>query len=103
VEGGLHWGGAIPGREKDALGLGIAFLKISDRVASAVRAANLRDRTSNSVPDFEATVELVYRYQAAPWLSIQPHAQYVIQPGGTRDRGNALVIGVRTNIAFYDG
>ncbi len=100
VEGGLHWGGAIPGREMDALGLGFAFMKISDHVASAVRAANLRDGTANSVPDFEATVELVYRYQAAPWLSIQPHAQYVIQPGGIKDRGDALIIGVRTNIAF---
>ena len=100
IEGGLHWRGALPGRDKDALGLGVAFIKISDRVASAVRAANRRDGTSQSVPDFEATIELVYRYQAAPWLSIQPHAQYVIQPGGTGDRGNALILGVRTNIAF---
>ena len=100
LEGGLHWGGAIPGRDNDALGLGIAFVKMSDRAASAVRAANLRDRTSFGVPDFEATVELVYRYQAAPWLSIQPHVQYVIRPGGTKDHGDALVIGVRTNFAF---
>ena len=100
LEGGLHWGGAIPGRDKDALGLGIAFVKISAHAASAVRAANLRDRTSFGVPGYEATVELVYRYQAAPWLSIQPHAQYVIHPGGTKDRGDAIVIGVRTNFAF---
>ena len=100
IEGGLHWRGALPGRDQDALGLGVAFIQISDRVASAVRAANRRDGTSDSVPDFEATIELVYRYQAAPWLSIQPHAQYVIQPGGTTDRGNALILGVRTNIAF---
>ena len=100
AEGGLHWRGAIPGRDKDALGLGVAFLKISDHVASAVCAANRRDHTSLSVPDFEATIELVYRYQAAPWLSIQPHAQYVIQPSGTKDYGNAVILGVRTNIAF---
>jgi porin len=100
VEGGLHYHGAIPGRDHDSLGLGVAFLKISDRVASAVRAANQHDHTSNSVPDFEATIELVYRYQVAPWLWVQPHAQYVIQPGGTKDYGNAFIIGVRTNIAF---
>ncbi len=100
IEGGLHWRGALPGRDQDALGLGVAFIKISDHVASAVRAANQRDHTTHSVPDFEATIELVWRYQAAPWISIQPHAQYVIQPGGTADRGNALILGVRTNLAF---
>ena len=100
VEGGLDYHGAIPGRDHDALGLGVAFLKISDQVASAVRAANRHDHTSLSVPNFEATIELVYRYQVAPWLSIQPHAQYVIQPGGTKDHDNALILGVRTNFAF---
>ena len=100
VEGGLHYHGAIPGRDHDSLGLGVAFLKISDRVASAVRAANQHDHTSNSVPDFEATIELVYRYQVAPWLWVQPHAQYVIQPGGTKDNDNAVILGVRTNLAF---
>ena len=99
-EGGLHYHGAIPGRDHDALGLGVAFIRISDQVASAVRAANRHDHTSNSVPDFEVTIEIVYRYQAAPWLSIQPHAQYVIQPGGTKDHDNALILGVRTNFAF---
>ena len=100
IEGGLHWRGAIAGRDKDAIGLGVAFIKISDQVASAVRASNRRDGTSNRVPDFEATIELVYRYQVAPWLWVQPHAQYVIQPGGTKDYDNAIIIGVRTNIAF---
>jgi hypothetical protein len=40
------------------------------------------------------------RCQVAPWLSIQPHAQYVMQPGGTDDIDNALILGIRTNIAF---
>jgi porin len=100
IEGGLHYHGAIPGRDHDALGLGIAYIRISDQVADAVNAANQRDHTSNNQPDFEATIELVYRYQVAPWFSIQPHAQYVIQPGGTKDIDNALIVGVRTNIAF---
>ena len=100
VEGGLHYRGLIPGRDDDALGLGVAYLHLSDKVAAAVNAANQRDHTSHRQPDFEATIELVYRYQAAPWLSVQPHAQYVIQPGGTPDHDNALILGVRTNIAF---
>jgi porin len=100
IEGGLYYRGAIPGRDDDALGLGVAYLHISDKVAAAVNAANQHDHTSKSQSDFEATIELVYRYQVAPWYSIQPHAQYVIQPGGTDDIDNALILGVRTNIAF---
>jgi porin len=100
IEGGLYYHGAFPGRDHDALGLGIAYIRISDQVADAVDAANQRDRTACSQPNFEATIELVYRYQVAPWVSIQPHAQYVIQPGATKDYDNALILGVRTNIAF---
>jgi porin len=100
IEGGLYYHGLIPGRDHDALGLGIACLRVSDDVAAAVDAANRSDRTSQSRPDFEATLELVYRYQVTPWFSIQPHAQYVIQPGATTDLDNALILGLRTNIAF---
>jgi len=100
IEGGLHYLGAIPGRDKDALGLGVAYIGISNQVAAAVRDTNHRDQTSLRQPDFEATIELVYRYQVAPWFSIQPHAQYVIQPGGTEVNDNALILGVRMNIAF---
>ena len=86
IEGGLHYLGAIPGRDHDALGLGVAYIGISDQVAAAVRDTNHRDQTSHRQADFEATIELVYRYQVAPWCSIQPHAQYVVQPGGTTER-----------------
>src|SRR5205085_4746275 len=40
VEGGLHYQGPFPGRDDDALGLGIAYIKFSDDVADAVRSAN---------------------------------------------------------------
>ncbi|MEY2562325.1 MAG: porin [Verrucomicrobiota bacterium] len=99
-EGGLHYVGAVPGRGNDALGLGVAYLAISDRVAAAVRESNRRDPAAHLPPDYEATIELVYRCQIAPWFSIQPHLQYVLHPGGTTERDNAFIVGVRTNIAF---
>src|SRR4029453_14452067 len=33
IEGGLYYRGAIPGRDEDALGLGVACIYISDQVA----------------------------------------------------------------------
>ena len=56
LEGGLHYRGAIPRSDNDALSLGVACLRISDKVVSAVNAANQRDRTTHSQPDFEATI-----------------------------------------------
>jgi porin len=100
IEGGLYYHGPIPDRDHDAVGLGIAYIRISDQVANAVNASNTHDHTSFSRPDFESTFELVYRYQVAPWFSIQPHIQYVIQPGATNDIDDALILGIRTNIAF---
>lgn len=70
-ESGLHYRGVIPGRDEDALGLGIDVIWISEDVRRAVDRTNRADRTAESRPDFEATIELVDRYQAAPWLSIR--------------------------------
>jgi porin len=97
IEGGLYYRGAIPGPDEDALGFGVAYIRISDQVAAAINDAKRRDRISNSQPDFQATIEMVYRYQVAPWFSIQPHAQYVIQPGGTKGIDNAMILGVVTD------
>lgn len=100
VEGGLHYRGALPGRDDDAIGMGVAVLRVSPDVADAVRAANLADGAGRSVPGHELTLEWVYRWQVSRWLWIQPHVQYVFQPGGTRDVGNALVVGIRLNWAM---
>ena len=53
-------------------------------------------------------LELTYQAQFAPWLQVQPTAQYVFNPlGGVPDPVNpahrlrdALVLGVRTGVTF---
>lgn len=44
--------------------------------------------------------EFTYQAQVAKWLTIQPDVQFIINPGGTQDLNNALVIGARAVIAF---
>ncbi len=87
-------------RDGDELGLGVAFTDISSRVADATRAANRHDGTRFATPDYEAVVELTYRFPITPWCSMQPDAQWIIHPGGSRAIDNALVIGLRTTIVF---
>jgi porin len=56
----------------------------------------------------ETYIEATYQYQVAPWLQLQPDAQYVFDPGGGAANPNSpaerikneLVLGVRTNILF---
>jgi len=47
----------------------------------------------------ETTVELTYLVQIGSWLSVQPDAEYVIHPGGTRALRNATVLGLRVAIS----
>ena len=54
----------------------------------------------------EAMIEMMYQPQLAPWLTVQPDLQYIVNPGGgvlNPDgtlRKNAWVIGVRSTINF---
>ena len=55
----------------------------------------------------EVDLELTYQIVLAPWWQIQPDVQYIVNPRSATEptppaprRGNALVLGVRTNIEF---
>lgn len=82
---GIEWVGAISGRDRDVLGLGVFHIEFSDRVG--------HDKSS------ETTIELFYRYEPALWCSIKPDVQYIIHPGGA-DMRDALAFGIRTEISF---
>jgi carbohydrate-selective porin OprB len=34
------------------------------------------------------------------WLALQPDLQVIVDPGGLEEHGDAVVIGLRTEIAF---
>jgi porin len=84
--GGLIYTGAIPGRDADVLGLGVAHARFSDRVK------RLDGRTH------ETAVELFYRAQLTPWLSLQPDLQFIANPGGQEK--DALALGLRFAVDF---
>jgi porin len=45
-------------------------------------------------------IEFTYQARITPWLVVQPDLQYIINPGGTTDLNNALVIGGRASLTF---
>ena len=48
----------------------------------------------------EMVLEATYQCQVTPWCVVQPDIQYIMNPGGTRDLGNAFVIGGRLAVSF---
>lgn len=87
---GLEWAGALPGRDRDALGAAVYQTLPSDAY---------RDRVD---PDFssETGVEIYYRVQLTPWLALTPDAQWIRDPGGSDAARDAVLFVLRLRVAL---
>ena len=99
-EAGLVYTGLLPGRCDDLCGLGFALIHASESTAAAVRDANRAAGTHFATPDYEVALEATYNAHLRPGVWLQPDVQFIVHPGATGERGNALVIGLRTTITF---
>ena len=97
---GLVNKGTFAGRDHDSIGLALNSSWISSAQVAAQNQANALVPGSVAVQSVETTIELNYRAQLAPWLSLMPNVQYVIQPNGVSSIGNALVFGLQTKVTF---
>lgn len=86
---GLKFTGWIPGRDADEFGIALA---------AGFTAEPWRTATGASAS--EIAIEVTYRTQLAPWLAVQPHAQYIRRPSADPTTPDALVLGLRTEIGF---
>jgi len=69
-------------------------------VAAARNGSHFERAQTAGIPAAgETTVELTYLAPIGSWLSVQPDAQYVIHPGGTRVLRNATVLGLRVALS----
>ena len=110
LDSGLTFRGMIGSRPNDQIGLAVAYGRVSPPVAAYYGDVVTTTGTPMPIPDYETTIELTYRAQLAPDLSLQPDLQYIIHPGGNvanpRDPSgataipNAFVVGLRTILKF---
>lgn len=100
TDGGCHCKGLIPDRDQDVFGVAAAYAQISRHLRDFDRDRNALNATSDPIRDFEVALEFTYQVVIAPWWSVQPDLQWIFHPGGSVATGNAVVLGVRTNIVF---
>ncbi len=98
---GRYVGGGVtfapsPSRAQDMVGLAVAAARNGSHFERAPATAGIPTAG-------ETTVELTYLAQIGSWLSVQPDAQYVIHPRGTRLLRNATVLGLRVAISHCAG
>lgn len=91
---GFTYTGLIPTRDADTIGLAFACARLGN-----VARDDLIEEGFTGV-GAEMVLEFTYQARITPWLIVQPDLQWIIHPGGTRDLGNALVIGGRAAITF---
>jgi porin len=108
LDAGVTWKGAIPGRDADTAGLAFAYARLSDTATKL--DSDTAFFTGNPYPNRrnETTLDLSYQAQIAPWLQVQPDAQYLFNlnggvpnPHNPRKRlGDAAAFGLRMTATF---
>ncbi|MFT4112057.1 carbohydrate porin [Silvibacterium sp.] len=92
---GARWIGPFGGRwAKDSIALGYV------RTETGSHASEESFALGGPRLGAEHLVELNYQTQPAPWLLLQPVAQWYVNPGGNSNRESVVVLGWRTKITF---
>lgn len=84
---GLVLRGTLSGRERDVAGVYLSLADMSDASGSPYQ----KDETA---------IELMYKAQITPWLSVTPDLQVIFNPSGDADISTAVVGGVRIVLTF---
>jgi len=85
---GFQYQGLFDGRDADVLGVGVATSTFTNRA------------TATFAQDHETVLEVYYRIEVCPHLSISPDIQYLKNPGGTQGVADATVLGLRAQFTF---
>ncbi len=91
---GAVYKGLIPSRDDDYTCFGLVYGNFSKNYARTVNSAG------QGYPAYELVLEANYKIQVTKFAFIQPDVQYVINPGGTGNLGNALVLGAQMGVTF---
>lgn len=110
ADAGITVKGPFVSRPDDLFGVAFGFAKISDRARDLDRDMQLFGTPGYPIRDYEAVLEVSYKYKVVDGWTVQPDLQYIFRPGGnvpnpndptmTRPVRDAVVVGVRSTMQF---
>jgi porin len=105
VEAGVNWNAPFHQRPDDVAGLSFAYLGISPATQRFSRDLVTFGGGAFAYATNETVIEATYKAQISDWLTLQPDAQFVLNPNahipgpfGLKPLPNALIIGVRATV-----
>lgn len=99
ADGGIVAHGTFPGRDADTASLGFAYTNVNPRLR-ALETSLIGSGIAAPLTEQEKVLELNYGAHVAPWLTLRPGLQYVIDPSGERAIPDALVWGLQGVFTF---
>lgn len=94
VSGGIVWRGLLAGRPADDSGFAIAVAGTGSASRELARAIH------GDASAAETAIEVTHRIALTESIGVQPHVQYVLDPGAIPSTGDALVLGIRLTAAI---
>jgi porin len=91
---GLFYGGLLPGRPDDVIGLGLARTHLS----SAFNEARIASGPPPGAKGAEYVAEIYYSFRPRPWVSFSPNLQVIEHPGGVASRRPVVVLGLKAGL-----
>jgi porin len=106
-EAGVNWMGPFASRDSDVFGIGVSYLGISPATRRFGNDVVAFTGSGSPYASNETVVEATYQYQVAPWWTLQPDLQVVINPGAGIASSvshtplkNDIIGGVRATVVF---
>lgn len=110
LDGGIGFVGLVPGRSLDRIGIGVAYMRISDADQNLDRDTQLFSGLPSPVRSNETLLELIYEAHIRPGWLLAPYFQYVFRPsggipnptdpGGLSRIGDAAVFGLTSTLRY---
>ena len=95
IDGGFNFLNPFTKMERDVVGAGISFAKVSDNIRQAEEQTGIIP-----VSDYELAFEVTGQFPVTPWLTLQPNVQWIHHPGSSSTLSNALVVSIRSTFTF---
>ena len=92
--GGFVYKGLVPGRNDDLTAFEVIYAKYSDKIKESQQSVG------SSPQRYEMVFEFTQKIMITRWMYMQPDIQYIVQPGGTGNIDDALVLGFQFGLTF---